>query len=471
MATELPSQELPSPELPSGRNAPSPELTELPSVGVPTSSEEEDARPLLGGRMCTGEEAPERIREDESLLSRSRRVLWWRRMLRPGEISGSLGDLGTFLPDVVALSNNPLGAYPVPASLVFFSGFWSLASGCSYDMPMLLQPMHTVVAVSLTEGLTYAETVAAGVWLGAAFLFLGGTGLVSALKRAVPLPVVRGLQLGLGLKVVGAGISLGTKTRVWVDTSANLDGYLLGGLALLVALLSYGHRRLPASLPLFALGCVGMLYARPAVALGLHQPFAPPPALTMADAWAGLYRAALPQLPVTLLNAVVATAKLSEDLYPHRPASVRKLSLSIGLMDASSCWFGHFPSCHGCGGLAAQHLYGARTGSSMALIGLAKMLLALLVGPSLLPAFAAFPATVLGVLLGVSGIELAACCRDMRAKPDFAVMLVGAGCVLKLGTGIGFLAACATALAFRFTHPRPPPPSAAGSAQGQGGCH
>jgi len=59
---------------------------------------------------------------------------------------------------------------------------------------------------------------------------------------------------------------------------------------------------------------------------------------------------------------------------------VRQLSLSIGLMNAATCWLGHFPSCHGCGGLAAQHLYGARTGSSMALMGLLKMALALLFG-------------------------------------------------------------------------------------------
>ena len=60
-------------------------------------------------------------------------------------------------------------------------------------------------------------------------------------------------------------------------------------------------------------------------------------------------------------------------------------------------------------------------------------------------------------------------------------MLVGAGCVLKLGTGVGFLAACATALAFRFTHPRGRPASAtvpgslhgphtSPSVQGEG-CH
>ena len=204
--------------------------TELPSAGT-SSSEQEDAQPLLGTR-CLGNrtcgDTPDRVREDEGVLTRVRRVLWWRRMLRPGEVSGSLGDLGTFLPDVVALSNNPRGAYPVPASFVFFSGAWSLITGCSYDMPLPVQPMHTVVAVALTEGLTYAETVAAGIWLGAAFLVLGATGLVTRLQRAVPLPVVRGLQLGLGLKVVGAGIQLGTKTRTWLDTGANLDGYVLG---------------------------------------------------------------------------------------------------------------------------------------------------------------------------------------------------------------------------------------------------
>ena len=44
---------------------------------------------------------------------------------------------------------------------------------------------------------------------------------------------------------------------------------MLGGIALLVALLTYGQRRLPASLLLFALGCVGILYAQPAVAWGV----------------------------------------------------------------------------------------------------------------------------------------------------------------------------------------------------------
>ena len=113
--------------------------------------------------------------------------------------------------------------------------------------------------------------------------------------------------------------------------------------------------------------------------------------------------------------------------------------MSIGLMNLSTGWLGHFPSCHGCGGLAAQHLFGARTGSSMLLMGFVKMALALALGPSLATALAAFPNAVLGVLLALSGVELAISCRDMSEKRDTAVMLIGAGLVLRAGTGPAFV--------------------------------
>ena len=144
---------------------------------------------------------------DEILVDRLSRIASPRRMLQFGEISGALGDFGTFLPDVIALANNPLGPGPPPESMVFFSGFWSAFAGFLFDLPMPIQPMHAIVAVALTEGLSYSELVAAGVWLGGIFLFLGSLGLVEWCKEKTPLPVVRGLQLGLGMKVVitGAG--------------------------------------------------------------------------------------------------------------------------------------------------------------------------------------------------------------------------------------------------------------------------
>ena len=370
-------------------------------------------------------------------------------------MAGALGDLGTFLPDVVALGTNALGpAVPVGA-MVFFSGLWSVWAGLLFDIPMPIQPMHTVVAVCLTEGLTYPELIASGVWLGGCLLILGLTGLIQVCQRHIPLAVVRSLQLGLGLKIFGVGIRLVLKTGAWWTGSGNLDGYAIAVVAAVVALVSYGQKRLPASLVLFLMGLIGVFLARPAVSIvGSGLPFAAVPSGLWDSGvwWRALYRAALPQLPVTLLNSVVATARLSEDLYPHKPAGVNMIAASVGWMDFASCWFGHFPSCHGCGGLAGQHLFGARTGSSMALMGLLKMSLALLFGPSLLAALEAFPKGVVGVLLSVSGIELAVPCRDMSGRRDMAVMLLGAGLVLSpAGTGIAFLASLCAAVVLRLT--------------------
>eukprot|EP00968_Pinguiococcus_pyrenoidosus_P010169 scaffold803_cov310-Pinguiococcus_pyrenoidosus.AAC.82 len=65
------------------------------------------------------------------------------------------------------------------------------------------------------------------------------------------------------------------------------------------------------------------------------------------------------------------------------------------------------PVCHGAGGLAAQHRFGARYGTAVIFLGVAKILLGLLFGSSLELALDEFPETVLGALLLVAGLELA----------------------------------------------------------------
>lgn len=87
----------------------------------------------------------------------------------------------------------------------------------------------------------------------------------------------------------------------------------------------------------------------------------------------------------------------------------------------------------------------------MAFLGLCKMVLSVALGPLLVEAFAAFPPSVLGVLLAVGGVELAACAQDVRGRYAFVVMLLGAGAVLKLGTGAAFLLSSAAAVTFHMT--------------------
>jgi hypothetical protein len=215
-----------------------------------------------------------------------------------------------------------------------------------------------------------------------------------------------------------------------------------------------------ASLWLVGLGLVGVAWSRPSLdwlawtRAGGSPIVAPLAFPSLDDWWQGLYRAALPQFPVTLLNAVIATSKMAEDLYPAKdrrlPLSVSGLSLSIGLTNLTGCGLGHFPSCHGCGGFAGQHRFGARSGSAMVLLGCVKMALAASLGRTLLSGvLGRFPSSVVGVLLAVAGAELAA--RSMvhqLSRKGGAVALLGAAVALSpWGTGIAFAVSLAAALA------------------------
>ena len=65
------------------------------------------------------------------------------------------------------------------------------------------------------------------------------------------------------------------------------------------------------------------------------------------------------------------------------------------------------PNCHGAGGLAGQHRFGARHGTSVVVLGTFKMLLAVFFGASALTLLDALPVAVLGVMLVIAGLELA----------------------------------------------------------------
>ncbi|KAJ6674071.1 hypothetical protein OIU85_013017 [Salix viminalis] len=88
------------------------------------------------------------------------------------------------------------------------------------------------------------------------------------------------------------------------------------------------------------------------------------------------------------------------------------------------CWFGAMPCYHGARGLAGQYKFGGRSGGCVALLGLAKLVLGMALGSSLVMVLNQFPVGVLGVLLLFAGIELAMASRDMNTKEDSFVMLL-----------------------------------------------
>jgi hypothetical protein len=125
------------------------------------------------------------------------------------------------------------------------------------------------------------------------------------------------------------------------------------------------------------------------------------------------------------------------------------MAISVALMNLGTCLFGAVPSCHGSGGLAGQHRFGARTGGSMVVLGLGKIGLGVLFGSAVGVVLAAFPASILGVLLAFAGLELGLAAREVSDRNSFFVVVATAGGILAVNAAVGFALGLGTALLLR----------------------
>ena len=78
---------------------------------------------------------------------------------------------------------------------------------------------------------------------------------------------------------------------------------------------------------------------------------------------------ALPQLPLSLGNSILATHQIARDLFPDVRLSVRKVGLTYGAMNLASSFLSGVPVCHGSGGFAGHYAFGGRTGGSVVIYG------------------------------------------------------------------------------------------------------
>ena len=160
----------------------------------------------------------------------------------------------------------------------------------------------------MTGGLRPGEIAAAGIVLGIVLLVLGATGAIGRFARLIPQSVSVGLQLGLGLLMGVLGLKLILATP--------LIG--CGSLALLFLLLRIPYcPAAPITLGIAVL--IGSLEGSGSLpdrqfALGFAVPqFVIP---TLPEIWRSLEIAVLPQLSLTLTNAVIVTAALARELVP-----------------------------------------------------------------------------------------------------------------------------------------------------------
>jgi hypothetical protein len=180
--------------------------------------------------------------------------------------------------------------------------------------------------------------------------------------------------------------------------------------------------------------------------IGLHLPRFTPPEAT--DILTGLVVLALPQIPLSLGNSLLATRQLVQDFFPERPITLRKIGLTYAMMNLANPIFGGIPTCHGSGGIAGHYAFGARTGGSVIIYGLFYLILGIFLSPGFRTVIELFPKPILGVILLFEALALMRLLTDIaESRADFTLaILIGlAAAALPYGYVIGLIGGTALA--------------------------
>ncbi len=359
------------------------------------------------------------------------------------ELAGAFGDLGTLIPFVVGyITINRMD----PVGILVAFGLFKVAAGLYFKTPVPIQPMKAIgtAAISHPGAITPGAIWASGLFTGLLWLVMGLTGAVTWIARITTRPVVQGLVLGLGLAFILEGIRM-------------MESDLL--LALVATALTFvllSRERVPAMLLLLGFGVTVAIIREPALlgelgglSLRLRLPEFPLAKLGWEDFVVGVIVLGLPQVALTLGNAVIATVEENNALFPDRPVTVREIAIDHGIMNLAGAAIGGVPMCHGAGGMAGHVRFGARTGGALVILGVLILFTGLFLADSVSTLFRLFPRALLGVILMFGGLELAAGAQgNSFQKGDRYVMLLTAGLSM-WNMGVGYLAGLALWFAFQ----------------------
>jgi hypothetical protein len=288
-----------------------------------------------------------------------------------GEWLGAIGDAGTLVPILLALS--VLNGIDLGRALLL-SGIVYVGSALYYRLPVPVQPLKAMAAVALLRGLDTSVITAAALIMGVTFTLFGTTGLVPRLERFFPRPIIKGVQAGVGVMLFAAALRL-------LRPAGPSAGFAVHAAATL-------------------------------------EPF---------DFVTAFFLLVLPQLPLTLGNAVFASADALRSYYGERAdrATPATLATTIGLTNIAAFLLGAYPLCHGSGGVTAHYRFGARTGGATLLFGAALIVVALLFPFTSFEILSGIPPAALGLMLlyvALRHLQLAWSGRDAREILTIVIM-------------------------------------------------
>jgi len=373
------------------------------------------------------------------------------------ELAGSLGDLGALLPIAIAMvlinGLNPVGLFFTIA--VFF-----ILSGLFFGVTVPVQPMKVIGAYAIATAMNPSQILASSLLMGVFLLLVGMTGLIELIRKCTPKSVVRGVQLSTGALLISGGIKFIMGTSTFQASQNAVEPYLsiqtigpvpigivIGLIGGIVTFLLLDNKKFPAGLIVVAGGLLVGLILGAGIDLGKEDlgftipqfmPYALP---GKADFTFALFVLVLPQLPMTLGNAVIAYTDLSHEYFGDKASKVtnRNVCISMALANFFSFFFGGMPLCHGAGGLAAHYRFGARTAGSNLLIGLIFLVLAFILGNDIVSFFNLLPLSILGVLLVFAGAQLTLTIMDLENRKEFFVATIILGITLASNLATGFI--------------------------------
>lgn len=348
------------------------------------------------------------------------------------EFAGALGDWGTLIPFIIGyISIVGLN----PAGIFLCLGLTNIILGIRFNLPLPVQPQKTIGTIAISQAWTPGLVLSTGFGTGVIWTILGLTKFLEKIVRKVPVVMVRGIQLGLGL-ILG-----------WTAYQLLVSDIFLGMISVIIILLIFRFKKIPSSIILVALG-IALLFLNESISLSNIQ-FGLPHFDFHVPQWdeilIGTVIAGIAQLLLTLTNVMIATVSLIKDLFPEKEDAITasELAVNMGIMNLINPFLGGIPLCHGSGGLAAQYAFGARTGGSMILEGLMELLLGLFFSETLFLVFNNFPKAILGAMLLYTAFLLGKISfKDFKSKNLPTILLSAFFCFvfnITLGFLVGFL--------------------------------
>jgi len=350
------------------------------------------------------------------------------------EFAGAFGDLGTLIPFVVGyITLNKMD----PLGILVAFGVFKIFVGLYFKTPVPIQPMKAIggMAIAHAGSITPGMIWGSGIFTGIFWLLMGITGAITWIEKVTTKPVVRGIMLGLGLSFIVEGLGM-MRSQPFVA---------IGGVVL--TLLLSRSQRLPAMLALLGYGIIFAFIQKPDLigelshlSIRFRLPELTFGRISWKELLSGFVLLGLPQAPLTLGNAIIATVAENNAYFPDRKVTAKTISIDHGIMNLISAFIGGIPMCHGAGGMAGHIRFGARTGGALVILGVMVLLIGLFLSDSVTLLLQIFPRPILGVILFFAGVELALVVKDIKLqKQNLFVLLVTAGTAM-WNMGVAYLA-------------------------------